>query len=265
MFRQLDPARILASLNGEHDFGAERKSARRVQFIAKSMDRPGRFSPAALAALKSTPKAPDTEYVRAADVFRAQLRELVDEWIESGYDENGVQTPKDRDLEKTPKAAQTLFAWIGRSPIPAEIDDPVADAKSAATRMFRAITMDSKMYYRISRCTQCGRYFFWERPKSCYKPRKDASRAVFYCPACRSSAGPPDRMQTRRDKLDEKWLSAAADALTKWRSSEVLKRKFPSAVHYIAERMQRYDRKQTWVTRNLNKIEERADLKPKGE
>ena len=221
--------------------------------MLRAMDKPGRVPRAALEGLGRIHRASDAAYERSSEVFRTQLQAMVDEWIASGTDAGGVHTPRNRDIERAPNASQAVFELGRRPPVPAEIDDPVADARSAAARMFRYLAMDPKMYYRIARCAKCGDYFFWKKPKREYKLSR------IYCENCRKAAGSGDRKRKERDKFRDKWLGVAARALNTWRSSETLKREFPSPVPYITERLKRHDLKQASVTRNLEEIEDRAD------
>ena len=127
--------------------------------------------------------------VRADSVFLTTLRALVDQWIDSGINEDGIETPSIRYVRPTPKGySESLFdilhAWLGRNmPKPAllgngkigildrrpdlyglELD---AYARETAIYYLKEL-LESPTPHRLGRCKnpKCRTYFLRKRERA---------------------------------------------------------------------------------------------------
>jgi hypothetical protein len=257
----LDRDQLLARLNGESNFGLEHEREGRAAAIGKSLGRgaPGRPSQETLQMLKPWIHAVE-QYAAPAKRHQEILQDLVNQWIASGNDDEGCQRPRGRDLGRAPAAKQVIMEWMSETktfPLPRfgggretilQFEahpfkaDPMEAAQDEAIRMFTMLLSESACQ-RIAKCGNCGKYFFWKKPKPSYRTASE-----IYCGGCRATAGPRDRMKSRRQALH-----SAADALNRWRRAEGLKKKRSAAIAYIADQM---GATHAWVRRNLGPIED---------
>lgn len=182
--------------------------------------RPGRKSP-----------APAREYELASQTFTQSLRLLIDEWLDSGRDENGVEEPHNRrpgrhGLEaliyfdqKVPVASSRIENGERMIYLPAErrtnrangAENPVYDAKRDALLMFSEFMDRPELKARLAKCRRCGIYYL--------NKRKLAARyeAGTFCAACRSKVSAArsesDRRKERKGLLDVLFAEA-------WKRSE---------------------------------------------
>lgn len=182
----IDPVYLLSSLNAEREFGAERRVYATGPIKARKM---------AGGSWEGLLPASDEDYLQAGRILVAELRGLVDQWLDTGH-ADGIETPKVRSLERALPAYRAMTAWALRhrpTVIPAVTgelmvtvgwaerrtdgqDAPKADAREEARRIF-VLLMGSAVKYSLFKCNAsgCGRYYILEKPRKTYK------RAT-YCP-----------------------------------------------------------------------------------
>jgi hypothetical protein len=255
---------LLDALNGKRDFGKE-------QYVVFHGDQP----------MQTGSDGKDEGYRIAGEVFIAELRKLIDAWLESGRSTDGVETPKDRKVTATRSDLDSFYldgnghtifdsvrGWLMDDPplfiltntgeVNMELrrtsrrsssyGGPVAMAVDEALTLF-LLLMASKAKYALFKCNHpgCGIYYILEKPRGQYKQGTA-------CPEHRRQQG-----TRRKRKLDHaKALQIASEALAAWPSlSGSTRSKHKSAKDYAASKLQRFGVGSKWVTRNLTKISNR--------
>jgi hypothetical protein len=131
----------------------------------------------------------DPAYAKVRQAFRV----LVDEWLDSGRDQRGPETPKERNFEKSPKSQKALFSFsksggllllpFGRQPsLYFNSDDlPLALKGNGFEEIVHpqlAFILLSKLRVRLAKCRDCSTYFVLD---SWAKTFKNGTK----CDACR--------------------------------------------------------------------------------
>jgi hypothetical protein len=258
---QIDPVYLLSALNGERDFGGERREYAMGPIKAQRMNNgewEGLFA------------APDEDYLQASQILITELRRLVDLWIASGRD--GVEEPKARTLKKAGYQAMTDWALRHKPKVLTHIsgelsvtlgwselrtngrDDPKADARDEARRIF-VLMMNSPVKSALFKCNEpdCGRYYILERPRRIYK------RGT-YCPQHRRRVSALRGTKAKREREQNAALNIAADALRRWPSLTERTRADHNnnEKEYISKKLSKVRLSGKWVTRNLSEIKKRA-------
>ena len=202
---------------------------------------------------------------RADEVFMKQFRALVEQWIESGKDSNGIEQPLTRNVRNVPSGyAEPLFgvllAWLGRhtpkpvlmnsgkiaislcSPSISELDengrvrhlDPEHYAKECAIFHLKEL-LDLAGAHRLARCNnpKCGRYYLRRRL------RKAEIKRGTYCGEC-SGAGSVARTRVSREGRAQKLVNLAVQVWDQWKPTH------------------RYGKKSDWVAKQINKRSDAA-------
>jgi hypothetical protein len=222
---------------------------------------------------------------QAKPYFRKFLRELVDQWIDSGhrFRSDVADVPKERSLFNHPSHVSTLGNliqnWLKRNPpsigalsgyvgFPGGLSDQppiflqfnppklnedlrpevggVLWAKELATYcLFRLIA--SPAQNRLAFCSKCNRYFVYQRAR--------AQRNETVCPSCNTSA---QRTKASRDRRKSEMLDMAARA---W---SLRNQSLSSAEQraWVAKQVSKkcgtnIERK--WVSQNLTEIQKRVE------
>lgn len=205
---------------------------------------------------------PDQEAGQSAYSFQRYLRELVDNWIDSGRT-GELENPWEREAPGMPEA------YVKRNPPVLSMDAegpylilvPWKEGKSfAASVVDGALALfvqfiDSPECRRLFRCEGCGTYFMRERT-----PKKDTPiYRGSWCPKCKGkgSAKRTDESRANRTKQMVEW---AADAWIKWKPNQP--HSYGDLTEWVRrgvnERMPRdwsLLKKTNWVTRYTKKIE----------
>jgi hypothetical protein len=189
-----------------------------------------------------------------------EFRALVEQWIDSGKDSNGIEQPLTRNVRKVPPGyTESLFdvllAWLGRhtpkpvltnsgriaislgSPSISELDengrvrylDPEHYAKECAIFHFKEL-LDLAGAHRLARCNnpKCGRYYLRRRL------RKAEIKRGTYCGEC-SGVGSVVRTRASRGVRAQKLVNLAVDVWDQWKPTH------------------RYGKKSDWVAKQINK------------
>jgi len=213
-----------------------------------------------------TAKHYQPEQVKQADIlFTKRLRALVDQWIGSGKDREGIESPLNRNVNAVPTGyTQPLFdvlsAWLNRNmPTPAlmrsgkiaiiaqppkdrttdehglvKFRDPEEYGNECAIFHFKEL-LDTPGAHRVGRCNnpKCRRYYVRRRL------RKAEIKRGTYCGNC-TAAGSVERMKRSREARKQRLVSLAADRWDDWKQTR------------------RYGEKADWVARQMNKLSDRA-------
>jgi hypothetical protein len=208
--------------------------------------------------------------VRADKVFFEAFRGMVDQWIDSGIDENGIETPPSRYVCGLPHGySESLFdvlaGWLGRHmPKPMLMSDgtigildqppsqhglePEIYAREAAIYHLKEL-LDSPCPHRLARCRnpKCRIYFVRKRE------RKGSIKRGTYCGNC-ELIGAAERTRISRRQRKSQLLKAAAEAWPRWKKSN----RHPIKAEWVAQQVNavcggaRIHAK--WVTQNKNAI-----------
>jgi predicted nucleic acid-binding Zn-ribbon protein len=210
--------------------------------------------------------------LRADAAFLATLRSLVNQWIASGINEDGTETPSGRYVRGLPKGySESLFdvlrGWLGRNmPRPALTSDgrikilaqsPSPDgleaeayAREGAIYHFKEL-LESPAPHRLGRCKNCGAYFARKRERKGYIKRGT------YCGNCKLS-GSAERTKASRQSRKNQRLDAAAKAWPQWRRSH----KHPNQAEWVAQQVNKQVHsgpvQRKWVSQNIEEILERV-------
>ena len=233
-------------------------------------------------------RAPDTisrtENRRMGDVLAAiHLRELVEEWLETGWNPDGSEEPSKRTLAHAWRARYEVEDYLEKCPSTlslegndlcvhiAELSDSdwkapdFFEAHSArATRLFVGIVA-SDWKERLCRCryTPCGCYFLHPKPRRVYRS------GIFCCLQHQKHGSAAQSTSNRRSKVHARLVDYAAAQLREWRISRpewqvdrrskarlakeiskyILKSRDPNLKAY------RLNVKVNWVTHNAKEIE----------
>jgi len=217
------------------------------------------------------------EQIKRADAtFLRAFRALVDQWIDSGIDEDGIETPSRRYVRGLPKGySESLFdillEWLSRNmPRPALMNEGrigILDQRPSPQGMdLETYAHESAVYFlkellecptphRLGRCrnTKCRAYFARKRVRT-----GNIKRGT-YCGKC-ELLGAAERTRLSRLCRKNQQLDAAATAWGQWKKnnrhpkradwvSTQVNRRFPRWPHIHAK----------WVTQNAAAILERVD------
>ena len=163
--------------------------------------------------------------------FSSALRALVDQWIDSGKSD-GTEEAWKRNIKWQPPNGQkpiveTLSDYGRRNPPHAETRDdgrfdiwmlPAPSASKSPLRRARDMALyhfvcllDYPRRERLSRCDECGTYFFRSRA-----PRKDTP--IYhgtFCDRCKNKGGAKRTVDSRSRQTKEK-IGWASDCWPKW-------------------------------------------------
>jgi len=217
------------------------------------------------------------EALRRADAaFLTTLRALVDQWIDSGINEDGTETPSSRYVRGLPRGySESLFdilcGWLGRNmPKPllssdgriGIIDQPPNHygleaetyAREQAIYYFKEL-LESPVPHRLGKCKnpECRTYFARKRE------RNGGIKRGTYCGNC-ELIGAAERTRLSRQRRKNQQLDAAAKAWAQWKKSN----KHPSQSEWVAKQVNKQICTGTriqakWVTQNRNEILKRMD------
>lgn len=213
--------------------------------------------------------APDDDYRKAAAAFNTRLRELVDEWIESGR-KDGIDEPRKRTLRPGYGAFMAQVDWVRRNhptpqvtptgevyfdlhhsmsiDLPADPDDPIECMQRAAVGEFVRL-MGSALKYQLAKCDLCLNYYLRKKLRSYYKLGK------YFCPGCRSAASATIRTKEKRTEEHARIVQGAAQALKRWSTlSAGTQAKYKTENNYIAINLKKFGKTSKWVTRNIDEI-----------
>jgi hypothetical protein len=203
--------------------------------------------------------------------FRERLRELVDEWIDTGRHKGGAECPQDRHNDYKSRAARDALEHLHRFPIfgfldnhwrlrlilgrHQEVTNGVSDGGLFAMECFLEL-MASDWRNTIVKCRRetCGRYFQVRNPARTYK------RGI-YCRNCKQRLSAGEIMQQKRAKLHERRLRAAASALCEWVDKPAPQKRSQLKSYIVTHVNRRVPPEQItakWVTHNLKEIERTA-------
>jgi hypothetical protein len=237
-----------------HDRLAERSHVARVAYFLNGGGHWGRLDLSEMYSLEERQQA-DTE-------FRATLRALVNQWIDSGKGPDGIDEPQKRDLFKVPpgyteRLYDVLLVWLGRNlPQPVLmgtgkigiIDQPPSLLALDANKLSRHRSLSElKVYAR-----DCALYHFKDLLDSpsalcltrCSNPKctapyyvrarvrtKEIKRGA-YCGKC-TGVGSAERVRASRTARKRELIEHAAGFWNKWKP----KRQFGSRSKWVASQM----------------------------
>src|SRR5271157_4593137 len=219
--------------------------------------------------------------LHADAVFLKTLRALVDQWIDSGINEDGTETPSSRYVRGLPKGySESLFdilhGWLCRNmPKPALMNDgriAILDqppnphgleaeeyAREAAISYFKEL-LESPVPHRLGRCKnpKCRTYFARKRER-----KGDIKRGT-YCGKC-ELIGAAERTRLSRQRKKNQQLDAAANAWSQWTKSN----KHPIREEWVAKQVNKQvcsgaTIQAKWVTQNREEITARRSAQPPG-
>jgi len=209
---------------------------------------------------------------RADVVFLTTFRGLVDQWIDSGINEDGLETPSNRHVRPTPKGySESLFdilhGWLSRNmPKPALLGNGKIGILDRMPELYGlelgAYARETAIYYlkellecpaphRLGRCRNCRKYFARKRQ------RKEKIKRGTYCGRC-EFAGAAERTRHSRQRRKDQQLDAAAEAWPQWRKSN----RHPNQSIWVAQQVNKrvcngHHIQRKWVTQNRKEILER--------
>jgi hypothetical protein len=210
--------------------------------------------------------------LRANATFLKTLRALVDQWIESGVREDGIDVPSSRYVRGLPKGySESIFdvlhGWLGRNmPKPALMNDgriAILDqsprpgleaetyAREAAIFHLKEL-LESPAPHRLAKCKNCRNYFARKRE------HKGQIKRGTYCGNC-ELIGAAERTRLSRQRRKNQLLEAAAKAWPQWTRSH----RNPSQAEWVAKQVNTQAHSGVhihakWVTQNREKILERV-------
>lgn len=214
-----------------------------------------------------------------------RLRSLVDEWLQTGIQDDGSESLGSRNLWHTQTAAFTLTAYMERYPasvtlasngsglsvviadvsaLPAPTRNPFYDVGEEATRLFVGM-MASDWYTRLCKCVHCGKYFLHARPRKVY------THGTFCCRQHQSHATAMKSTEAGRVRAKSELLEFAAEQLVKSKVSGPEWKESPKARTQLATQisghifksgnptLKAYTQvvKSNWVTRHRDEIEQK--------
>jgi|CZKY01.1.fsa_nt_gi hypothetical protein len=125
-------------------------------------------------------------YEKAAFIFRKELKQLIDTWIDANGDLEKWAEDNRELSESFARIARTMAPTVGAAPTGAQItiepsarpgDTPARSARRFAAWLFiQVIVLPGETRARIGRCVHCGRYYLNRRG------RRDSR----FCPAPRN-------------------------------------------------------------------------------
>lgn len=281
-FNVFTPARLADALNGEaldpavYRRAVERPKGRRLMNVGGLMRELRR--PSALQKLLK----PEFEYPVAL-VRTARLRQLVDEWIATGFTADG-DCPWSRELSRAYEAIAAVRSCVATNPCSLHFDEksgevlvgvgapphrlipelPFSSAIAEADMMFTCMIASAEWKYQISRCgyLRCGQYFVHPRPRDCY-------RHGMFCSREHQRRASADALtKARRSNMQYDLIQNAATLLVSWQKGagwqddRRLKTRLAARVSgrlskIPALRAGRDEVKANWVTRHRAEIERR--------
>jgi hypothetical protein len=227
--------------------------------------------------------------VERARAKGARLRQLVDEWIETGFSSDGGDAPQRRELIRTREAVVAVRACAATNPCQLHFLEKTAelvvvvgvpaaslfnsgrnlidrwsgtrDAIADADRIFTSM-MTSGWKYEVCKCRHCGRYFIPPKLRRTYRHGTFCSRQhqrLSSAAACTNQ---------RRTRVRDALLDFAATWVLKraqnplWQDDKTLKRSLAAALSAeIARKPDLQANRQgiriNWVTWNAAQIEKR--------
>ncbi len=230
---------------------------------------------APITAKNYTPEA----IARADSLFLTTFRALVDQWIASGVNEDGTETPSSRYVRGLPKGySQSLFdilhGWLSRNmPKPALMNDGKIAILDQRPRLLGqdldSYARESAIFYltellncpaphRLARCNNCREYFARQRE------RKGNIKRGTYCGKC-EPIGAADRTRLSRQRRKNLQLDAAVKAWSQWRRSN----SYPNQSEWIAKQVNKQvpsgnQIRAKWVVQNRKEILERVNARQTG-
>lgn len=204
-------------------------------------------------------------------IFSTTLRELVDQYIRTGVDQDGIERPSNRRVrasagEEPIPIFDTLLSWLQRNmPPPALMNEGVVAileqrprpdaanpdqyARDTAIYYFKDL-LDSPARTRIGKCAnqKCQKYFLRQRER-----RREIKRGA-YCGECKL-IGAAERTRLTRLRRKEAQIEVAAQS---W-EHRPLKLSDNRAVSWIASQVNRKFPRWSpitskWVNQNKNAI-----------
>jgi hypothetical protein len=188
----------------------------------------------------------------------AILRENIDGWIESGYDDANIETPLRRYLPHNLR--KKLESFVQQNPLQVRVQDwgevvgfwPQTRTASANFAAYEALRLTvtllgSDLKYAIAKCLKCETYF--ERAKL-----QEVFKRGAYCPRHSKGAGTDKERKDEREQL----LRCAMRFWSQWTPA-----KHPNQALWIAGKVNGTRRgaerhiSQKWVSRNRIAIQER--------
>jgi hypothetical protein len=222
----------------------------------------------------ANPEKPPTEaeMTGASVIFQSQLHDLLDAFIQTGIDRDGIETPSNRRVRASVDGPpipifDVLYDWFVRNkPMPALCNDGTIAILAGQPRVngisHEQYARDMAIYYfqellasplwsRVGKCANpgCGRYFLRQRL------RKAPIKRGTYCGACKL-VGAAERTRQSRSKRKVAMLQTAAQA---WNASSNRRLLRNRAAWVAAQVNKKYGKVQfvhpKWVNQNLGQIE----------
>jgi len=221
-------------------------------------------------------------------VLASQLRELVDEWLNTGRSTDGRESPSTRNLFRTAKAIQAVRQCAGETPLRLLVDDHLSELAVAigtepassglpfsfylsdsferglkeANRRFTGL-MASDWKESVCKCRYepCSRYFLLK------KPRRSYAHGTFCCREHHSHASADALTRNLRTRGQRELIEAAARQLLKWGIRDRLWQRDDNRKRRLAEKLcedviprmrsrgYRQEVKVNWVTWHRGQIE----------
>lgn len=213
-------------------------------------------------------------------LFTMTLQALVDQWIDSGKDAEGIESPLTRNLNAVPLGCtqpllDVLLAWLNRGNWPsytlmqsgkigivsqpprpfiaderglAKYREPEEYANGCAIFFFMEL-LDTPGSHRVGRCnnSECGRYYVRQRLR-----KADIKRGS-YCGQC-ARVGSVVRTKISRETARQKLVSLAAGCWDAWTQT----RRNGERADWVAKQVNKRSTVGVtgrWVSRNLKAIE----------
>jgi len=162
------------------------------------------------------------------------LRVRVDDWLGTGLNPDGSESPCKRDLDQTQDAGRSLRAFWKKNPLAASViwtvgspeptvtigDVPsgsgnrteyLIQAAAEADRLFTVLVL-SDWKQLVCKCRYCGRYFLLKS-----QPRQSYRYGTFCCRSHQTRASATTCTANHRTRLKYKLVESAAKQLMKWR------------------------------------------------
>ncbi len=221
------------------------------------------------------------EQIEKADaLFAETVRALVDQWIDSGKNAEGIESPLSRNVNTVPPGYtqplfDVLYAWLNRGNWPsfslmrsgkiainsepphlqiadkrglAKYREPEEYANDCAFFYFKEL-LDTPGAHRVGRCNNpdCRRYYIRRRL------RKAEIKRGAYCGQC-TGVGSVARTKISRETAKQRLVSLAADYWDAWTQT----RRNPERADWVAKQVSKRSTVSItgkWAIRNLKAIE----------
>ena len=224
-----------------------------------------------------------TSRLIADGLISAELRRLLDSWLDSGRERQGREWPSRRELRKTPYAWQAASDFIEQSPPGLQLaldaggfelviaerhwgrpwaPDFFRAQELEACRLFVGI-LASSWHTRLGKCRYgaCGRYFIATRVRQVYQ------HGMFCCDEHRQHASAVGLTKARRREGKARLIELAAQWLCQrkasgWQTDMALRGRLLNMVANQVRRNpnlrpNREPMRKNWITRNSAAIEKR--------